>query len=82
MDSIKLGSIIKIAIPGESFHVKVNMKHNGLLYATVRNNLVGYHDRNFDYTFGDSIVFKLALPGQTTKIIKHTSYKIFPRMKK
>ena len=75
---MKIGSIVKVPIEGESFHAKVNMIHKGLIYATVRNNLVGYADREIDYTFGDSIVFRPAKAGYT-KILKHTSYKIFPR---
>ena len=81
MEDIKIGSIIRIAISGEGFFVKVNMKNNDRIYATIRNNLVGYHDREFDFTFGDSIVFKLAEVGEYTEILHHTSYCIHPRMK-
>ena len=76
---MKVGSLIKIGIKGERFFVKVNMINDGLVYATIRNNLVAYNDKKIDYTFGDNIVFRPVGEGKYTKILKHTSYKIFPR---
>ena len=72
---IRIGRLRKVDIDGENFHVKINMVHEGLVYATVRNNLVAYAIGEIDFTFGDSIVFRM----DTEEIVQHTAYQIFPR---
>ena len=87
--NIKGGDLLHVNIAGEAFYIKIITAHARndkistrdfvQVYGVIQDDLLGYHDHTYHYTKGDQIVL-LYKPGDESRIIRHTSHMIHPRL--